>query len=125
MSRERLATAYDNLAEAYAQVALELRGVDSPPAAPSLPAARPVAAGAGAPALVRPSTFTACPKHGKDFHPSKNTEWPAYCSAMTDDPAWGKPKQDRDGNSVLYCRITSKNAGEWAAVHAATADVPF
>ena len=56
MSRERLATAYDNLAEAYAAVALELRGTDSPEReVPPRPA----------PAPAQPNTALGkCPKHG-------------------------------------------------------------
>ena len=81
-------------------------------------ASRPAAAEAGVPPAPA-SAFTSCPKHGKPFSPSKNPEWPAYCRETTDDPAWGKPKNDRDGNPVMYCRITSRNAGEYLAVHKA------
>ena len=101
------------------------------------PAAVPEAGGASAappqrsPAPAAPrSEFTSCPKHGKAFTPSKNPEWPAYCTEKTDDPAWGKQKTDRDGNPVLYCRITSKNAVQWIAVNKAAPqmdvdDIPF
>ena len=93
---------------------------------------RPAAAETGVPpapaSASRIPNATECPKHRKAFTPSKNPDWPAFCSSTTDDPAWGKQKQDRDGNTVLYCRITSKNAAEYAALHSAAqdlADVPF
>ena len=117
MTRKQLADAFNRLAEAAAVVAIELEADDAPQAVPS-PAARTAAAGGPSPVAVNTSV---CPKHGVPFTPSKNPEWAAYCSQLTDDPAWGKPKTDRDGNPVLYCRITSRNAGEWLAVHGAAA----
>lgn len=128
MSRERLATAYDNLAEAYAAVAHELRGVDSPGPVPSAPVAVR-SAGAASPSASAPSADK-CPKHNKPFTQSKNPEWPNFCSSTTDDPAWGKPKTDKDGNPVLYCRITNRNAPEYVALHQSVSqmdvdDVPF
>lgn len=113
MSRERLAAAYDALAEASAQVAHELRGAtnEQPAAgerAPSSPAPAP-----------KPDTTSwgqvACPKHGVPFEKGQYGE---YCKQKTDDPAWGKEKTDRDGNKVFWCRITPKNAPQWVAIHA-------
>lgn len=116
MSRDSVADALDRAAEALAQAAHELRGTEQP-------AREPVAAGAGsAPSSPAPALDTSvCPKHQTAFTPSKNPDWPAYCTQKTDDPAWGKAKNDRDGNPVLYCRITSRNAGEWLAVHGRSA----
>lgn len=114
MTRKALADAFNQLAEAAAKVALELEASEQPQQAAA------VDAGAGEPPSPspRPALDTSvCPKHQVKFTPSKNPEWPSYCSSTTDDRAWGKQKTDRNGNPVLYCRINSKNAGEWLAVH--------
>lgn len=125
MSRERLADAYDALAEAYAQVALELRGpIDSPvartgdaagegaqAARPSSPAA-PVASVAGSPPLAAEViNITECPKHHVAW--ADGTYGP-YCKQTTDDPAWGKAKGDR-----MWCRLTPKNAPDYLRMQAA------
>ena len=119
MSRKQLADAFNLLAEAAVKVAIELEASDQPEAGASVPPSRSApASGAGGPE--RPSApvdTSVCPKHGTPFTPSKNPGWAAFCSQVTDDPAWGKPKTDRDGNPVLYCRITDRNAGEWLRVH--------
>jgi hypothetical protein len=118
MTRETVADALDRAAEALAQAAHELRGsepsarADVPASVPTRQAAAP--AGGPPPSVGAP---TNCPKHGTPFTPSKTPGWASYCSQTTDDPAWGKPKTDRDGNPVLYCRITDRNAHEWLAVH--------
>jgi hypothetical protein len=114
MSRERLATAYDNLAEAYAQVALELRGADTPQAAPPSGHADTAGAGAPAPAPLPPrrtapddSAFTECPAHHQTF---KEGRFGPYCSGQ------GEP----DGNwfnDKGYCRVTPKSAGAWLKQH--------
>ena len=111
MSRERLAAAYDALAEAYAQVAHELRGTDTSGAG-GVP--RPPQ---DAPAPASPSRgvdTSKCPKHGT---PWEQGQYGPYCKQLTDDPAWGKAKTDRDGNPVLWCKLTPKNAPDWVKVH--------
>ena len=115
MSREAVATALDEAAEALARAAHALRGTEQPAAGGATVSPPP----SPAPAAPRTGEHPSCPKHGKPFTPSKNPEWPSYCRETTDDPAWGKPKNDRDGNPVMYCRITSRNAGEYLAVHKA------
>lgn len=107
--------------DAWAQVAHDLRalaesidravefGREEQPAPP-----RPVAAAGGPPA---PAVDTsACPKHGVPF---EQGQYGPYCKQMTDDPAWGKAKTDRDGNPVLWCKITPKNAPDWLRIQGA------
>lgn len=131
MSRERLAAAYDALAEASAQIAHELRANETPARGGThAPASSAGVVPPSAPAERLPPSADKCPKHNKPFTQSKNPEWPNFCSSLTDDPAWGKPKVDKDGNPVLYCRITNRNAPEWVGLHQSAAamdvdDVPF
>jgi hypothetical protein len=119
MSRERLANAFDKAAEAMAELALELRANEPDGARPSVAASVPTGAPARAagvpPAPAARSVDTgSCPKHGT---PWTEGQYGAFCRQMTDDPAWGKPKTDRDGNPVLWCKLTPKNAPDWVAVH--------
>jgi hypothetical protein len=125
MSRERLANAYDELAEAYAQVAHELRGVDAPgqsgesvpPRAPA-PAALPplqdeevldtVLSATGGEVVFDKNV---CPKHRVPFEPGT---YGPFCKQPTDDPAWGKVKGDR-----MWCKLTPKNAPQWLAIQEA------
>jgi hypothetical protein len=113
MSRERLADAmeeqaalYARLAEVTAQVAHELRGADTPQASAS-----PATVAAG---VIESAPVGNCPKHGKPF---EQGQFGGYCKSRTDDPAWGKAKTDRDGNPVLWCSITPKNASKWLEIH--------
>ena len=111
MSRERLADAFDNAAAALGQLAHELRGTEPEAARASVPppvaAARPE--GVPPPAPSGHLDTSRCPKHGEPFVASKNPDWPSYCPKSSDDPAWS--------NAKGYCRINSKNAGEWLALH--------
>ncbi len=120
MSRERLANAYDSLAEAYAQVAHELRGAIEPSAAradvaPSVPAGAPDSAVGVTPAPAarlpqRPapeSAFTDCPAHKQPF---KEGNYGLYCS--------GKGEPDGNWyNDRGYCKVTPKSAGAWLKQH--------
>ena len=118
MSRESLANAYEGLAEAYAQVAHELRGsTDTPARVPSAPAPAARADSPSAPAPVNSIDTTKCPKH---HVPWTSGNYGEFCRQQTDDPAWGKEKTDRDGNKVFWCRITPKNAPQWVAINAPT-----
>ena len=117
MSREAVATALDEAAEALARAAHALRGTE-PSAAradvPAGPAARPegvLPAPSGQPLGVDTSK---CPKHGV---PWEHGQYGEFCKQMTDDPAWGKAKTDRDGNPILWCKLTPKNAPDWVKVH--------
>jgi hypothetical protein len=113
MSRERLANAFDKAAEAMAELALELRGSDSPSseaAAPEAGSAHPApaarAAGAVPPAPAA-SAFTMCPAHKVPWNDGK---FGPYCTQQSDDfPDWANDKG--------YCRVTPKNAGAWLAKH--------
>jgi hypothetical protein len=119
MTREALANAFDKAAEAFAELAHELRANEPSVAradvAASVPTGAPVAAGVApsAPAA-RPVDINACPKHGVAW---EQGNFGPYCKQMTDDPAWGKAKTDRDGNPVLWCKLTPKNAPDWVRVH--------
>ena len=128
MSRERLAAAYDALAEASAQIAHELRGIEPAPVA--VPESGGAVPPQRSPAPASPTggvNVNECPKH---HVPWTEGNYGPYCKQMTDDPAWGKAKKDRDGNDVLWCKLTPKNAPAWVGVHKAAAemdvdDVPF
>ena len=113
MSRDTVADALDRAAEALAQAAHELRGTSQPAAEGASPASVPPRSqGSSAPAAPTGQKFTECPKHHKAFTPSKNPEWPSYCASRSDEPApWSNDKG--------YCRINSKNAGDWLAVQKA------
>jgi hypothetical protein len=120
--------------DAWGQVAHNLRALaDSIDAAIEQPererAPRPAPADypkgveATAPAAKQAATAVAsnvdtsrCPKHGVPWEPGQYGE---YCKQRTDDPAWGKEKTDRDGNKVLWCKLTPKNAPHWVGVHGA------
>lgn len=112
MSRERLADAYDKLAEAYAQVAHELRGSIEPEAARvSVPASPAVSATEAAPpaSVAHPdeSAFTMCPAHNVAWMKGK---FGPFCPAQSEDfPDWANDKG--------YCRITPRNAGAWMVKH--------
>lgn len=121
MTRDALADAFDKAAEALAQVAHELRGSDPSAARADVPASVPAgaaASGGGAPPASPPRNLgvdtSKCPKHGT---PWEQGQFGPYCKQMTDDPAWGKAKTDRDGNPILWCKLTPKNAPDWVKVH--------
>ena len=121
MSREDIAQALDEAAEALARAAHAMRGSEPDAARASVPAsggtAGPAASAAGVPPpapAARPIQTDRCPKHGV---PWEHGQYGEYCKQMTDDPAWGKAKTDRDGNPVLWCKITPKNAPDWVRVH--------
>jgi hypothetical protein len=124
MTREALANAFDKAAEAFAELAHELRANEPSVAradvAASVPTGAPVAAGV-APSAPAARPVTECPRHGKPFTPSKNPDWPSYCTSRSEEPApWSNDKG--------YCRINSKNAAEWLAVRAAAPvsdEMPF
>ena len=122
MSREAVATALDEAAEALARAAHALRGME-PASREAVPApAGAAAAGGGGVPQVNPPPAPApapvdtsrCPKHGVPWEKGNYGE---YCKQITDDPAWGKAKTDRDGNPVLWCKLTPKNAPDWVRVH--------
>jgi hypothetical protein len=117
MSRQKLIAAFNMLAEAAAIVAIELEASDAAGAgsAPSTTAPAPTQA-AGVPSAPAAVDHDSCPKHGVPF---ENGQYGPYCRQKTDDPAWGKSKTDRDGNPVMWCRITPKNAQDWLNVQAA------
>src|SRR5690606_36028391 len=79
---------------------------------------RPAAAEAGVPpapvSAPSPVDTSRCPKHDV---PWEHGNYGEYCKQITDDPAWGKAKTDRDGNPILWCKLTPKNAPDWVAVH--------
>ena len=110
--------------DAWGQVAHNLRiladSIDEaiePAGAPAVSDARPAdrAVGASPPAPAAHSVNTnECPKH---HVPWEQGNYGPYCKQMTDDPAWGKSKTDRDGNPVLWCKLTPKNAPDWVRVH--------
>lgn len=123
MSRERLADAYDALAEAYAQVAHELRGSIEPPSGgPDAGHTAPAgAAGVAPPAPAAPSSpLGVCPKHKvgwtvKEGGISKlGKPYKAF---------WKCSERDDDG----YC--DQKPDRSWAATHSAEhaliEEVPF
>lgn len=103
--------------DAWAQVAHDLRAlaasidaaIEQPVREPAAVPGRASAPLAPAPAHSPAVDTSVCPKHGKAFVPSKNPDWPSYCPSSSDDPAWS--------NAKGYCRINSKNAGEWLAVN--------
>ena len=117
MSREDVATALDEAAAALARAAHALRGTEpavreSAAAGPergSVPPSPPASA-----PQPNPVDTGRCPKHNV---PWEQGNWGPYCKQMTDDPAWGKQKKDRDGNPVLWCNLTPKNAPDWVSVH--------
>lgn len=121
MSREAVATALDEAAEALARAAHALRGIEPDAARASVPASVPTGS-AASPEGVPPAPSghfqgvdtSRCPKHGVPWEKGNYGE---YCKQMTDDPAWGKAKTDRDGNPVLWCKLTPKNAPDWVKVH--------
>ena len=114
--------------DAWGQVAHNLRvladsidsAIEPAPAREAVPASVPAgaaAAGGGvppAPPSANPVDTSRCPKHGVPWEKGNYGE---YCKQMTDDPAWGKAKTDRDGNPVLWCKLTPKNAPDWVRVH--------
>jgi hypothetical protein len=115
----RLADAYDLLAEAYATLALELRnpaverGGPETPGAPSLeelPFDEPpewredIATVTAEPH----GSAAVCPKHRIPYRPGR---YGPFCSALSDEPEWSNDKG--------YCRITPKNAAVWLRQHAA------
>jgi hypothetical protein len=114
MSRDTVADALDRAAEALAQAAHELRGTEPSVARADVPAAGdvpPAPAPAANPGL---HPQMECPKHHVAWEPGN---FGPYCKQITDDPAWGKAKTDRDGNPVLWCKLTPKNAPDWLKVH--------
>ena len=119
MSREAVATALDEAAEALARAAHALRGTEQPAAGVVPPSAPAPAAPQGSPTPARsdnvhPVDTNRCPKHGVEW---EHGQYGPYCKQMTDDPAWGKRKVDRDGNPILWCKLTPKNAPDWVRAH--------
>lgn len=121
MSRERLANAFDKAAEAFAELALELRANEPeaarasvaasvPTGAPVAPAGGPPPSSAGATRYEPQGAFTRCPAHDREWKPSKFPDGPGYCTAQSDDPEWSK-----NG----YCAITERSAPVWMRKHAA------
>ena len=127
MSREAVASALDEAAEALARAAHALRGME-PSAAradvqdrvPSRPAAAEAGvppAPASAPLPKRPpqeSAFTECPAHRQPFVEGK---FGLYCTGK------GEP----DGNWINergYCKVTPKSAGAWIKQHPKGAPAP-
>ena len=113
MSRETLTSAVENAITALSVLADELKGT-SQPAAEGASANPPPRSSAPAAPPNRPINTGECPKHGV---PWEQGNYGPYCKQMTDDPAWGKPKTDRDGNPVLWCKLTPKNAPDWVRIH--------
>ena len=119
MTREAVASALDEAAEALARAAHALRGME-PSARADVPASVPAGAAAGAeavpPAASAPHGVDTgkCPKHNV---PWEQGTYGPYCKQMTDDPAWGKAKTDRDGNPIMWCKLTPKNAPDWVRIH--------
>jgi hypothetical protein len=142
MSRERLAAAYDALAEASAQVAHELRANEPDAARASVPEA----GGANAAPPPRSPAPAARPRDdyavtGPAGSPMLNEEWERterlpqrkpQESAFTECPAHKQPfqpgrygpycsaKGEPDGNwfnDKGYCRVTPKSAGAWLKQH--------
>jgi hypothetical protein len=119
MTREALANAFDKAAEAFAELAHELRANEPSVAradvAASVPTGAPESGGGSPPApAARPVDTNACPKHRVAW---EQGQYGPFCKQITDDPAWGKHKTDRDGNPVLFCKLTPKNAPDWVRVH--------
>ena len=121
MSRERLAAAYDALAEAYGQVAHELRANETP----ARDGTRAPASSAGvvppsAPAERLPqrqappdtSAFTHCPAH-----PDRNWSKGRYGEYCTGQEPEGVPHDGGWYNDKGYCRVTPKSAGAWLKQH--------
>ena len=125
MSREAVATALDEAAEALARAAHALRGMEPAPVAvpeagegvPPRPTPAPAAHPAVAPQVQRAqakaaeSAFTRCPAHGTDLKASKHPGGPAYCTSKSDDP---DPNWTNDRG---YCRVDARNAGAWLRQH--------
>jgi hypothetical protein len=139
MSRERLATAYDQLAEAYAQVAHELRALDSSPRGDTSPRPRAAASlteeqfqavvqqtggttpppdlqrridSAQGKANAR-DTYPECPAHRE---PWSDGNYGPYCRSKSDEPKWSNDKG--------YCTIRPSSAGAWIKQHPAIAAAP-
>jgi hypothetical protein len=112
MTREALANAFDKAAEAFAELAHELRANEPSVAradvATSVPTGAPERAGVApsAPARTQPSAFTECPAHQREWTEGK---FGAYCTSTSDDPEWSNDKG--------YCRITPRSAGAWLRQH--------
>lgn len=111
-----------NARDNWAQVAHDLRALaDSidaaiePSRVPAAESADPPQRSSAPPADPDPAVDTSrCPKHGVAW---TEGNYGPFCRERTDDPAWGKEKVDRDGNKVLWCKLTPKNAPQWLKVH--------
>lgn len=104
MSRERLAAAYDALAEAYAQVAHELRGTE-----------QPVAEGASANPHTR-SSAPAAPNTALGVCPTHRVAWTVKQGGISKNgkpyrPFWRCNEKDANG----YC--SEKPSKAWADSH--------
>ena len=125
MSRERLALAYDNLAQAYAAVAAELRAPDPSVARADVPSGVPAAPAAGAvevPTSAAPlhdlgpvstrtpppteSAYMKCPAHDREWLKGRYGD---YCPSPSDDPDWSNDKG--------YCKVTPRSAAAWVRKH--------
>lgn len=120
MSRERLAAAYEALAEAYGQVAHELRSNDSAPVRADVPAAGVSAPTAPAPADTQAAHVNAalgvCPTH--------RTAWTVKQGGISKagkpySAFWKCSQKDADG----YC--PQKPVKAWTDSHPIAEDVPF
>ena len=140
MSRERLAAAYDSLAEAYAQVAHELRGLDSPSRGDASPRPRAAAPGlseeqfAGVvqrtggstpdPELQRRIDSAKGKANARDQYPEctahrepwSDGNYGPYCRSKSDEPKWSNDKG--------YCTVKPSSAAAWIKQHPAAAAVP-
>ena len=108
-----LASDAASLAESANRLAATLRQAQ-PEAGSAHPAPATQAAESVPPAPSAAVDTNRCPKHNVPWEEGK---WGPYCKQMTDDPAWGKQKFDRDGNPVLWCKLTPINAPDWVRVH--------
>ena len=114
MTREAIADALDRAAEALAQAAHEMRGVDQPAAGASAPPAPAPAAPLPPKRQAPESAFTECPAHRKPFEDGR---YGPYCT--------GKGEPDGNWyNDKGYCRVTPKSAGAWLKQHPKGAPAP-
>lgn len=99
-SRDRLAQAFDALAEAAARVSIEL-SAESADDLPPMDSTVTVTAGSYEDDTAS-SSVAVCPAHGK---PYVEGQYGPYCTSLSDDPEWS--------NRRGYCRITPKNASAY------------
>jgi hypothetical protein len=121
MNRDRIAKAYDKIAEGYAELALAF-AEDTPSREAATAAGAPPPAPvadlqplAEAPKRLPPrpaqdSAFTKCPAHDKPFTEGK---FGPYCTSTSEDPEWS--------NDRGYCRVTPRSAVAWLKQHPSAA----